>query len=68
MYASDLLRFPELLTKHGINPTKAHPGLAAQADQYNRQKTDEVIKFWENRNKTLIRQDVFDESPYSVTS
>lgn len=66
MYAYDLIRFPELLEAHGIDVAKAHPALATQADQYNRRETDKVLAFWENRNKTLIRPDVFRESLATV--
>lgn len=53
MYAFDLIRFPELLAKHGIDVAKAHPALATQADQHNRQETDKVLAFWKARNERI---------------
>lgn len=49
MYASDLIRFPELLAKYKLLVADCHAAVASNADQLNREENSKVLAYWKGR-------------------
>lgn len=57
MYSQDLLRFPELLLRHGIDPAVVTHGLAHRADQLNRQRINSLLDRYKKCKENYDAQD-----------